>query len=549
MPFINTSKKVNLITLLADDKNPLSFEKALEALVKLLMKAPLQELVQALAEISNVLYEKSSTEAESYLRNQFCSNQTIKAICPSDDEHSVNYLFSYNALYILNTLLTFNIKPTSSESCQISHMSEGVIFFTGNQQNLILPITEIFLLTNQLILYLEKDLNGIAFDYSRHRGQEEVFTALSKAKKLYDVPYFNEQFVRHLDYTISQWESYQFILLTAVKVSKPAKIELDVSFNNVKDEVDKSRIKDLVKMLTLEAKGKNATLDEVSYILRNDFVLDDHCRGKPFLRVGQRYICIRHDLLISSTGNFPYHYFLSIMTEDEKTILRKQFGDAFEKRYIPMISEKTLGQHIEFYEHKRKPYKGNKLEDLCVSVIKDEAKLILEIKSSRANDDVKNGLRQALIEKYVHLKSSSGKPKGIVQALKQATKLRYDGFSGEIFTGIVFYDLPFNDEFDQIIAQEIEPTEEYKKYRSNPLNYPPIWMDVLAYELLLLAVQYGINLHKMLKKLCVLPPSETRRAIVNFMKNAGLNPSTYYLYEKEIKSIQENCKAMFLTTS
>lgn len=546
MALLNTSKKINIITLLGQNKEPLSFEKALGALARLLMESPLQELVQTLAEISSILYDKSPAEAEIHLRERFCTKQTIKAICPVDDEETVNYLFPYNALYLLNTMLTFNIKLTPQEAyVHIVNVSEGKASLSGSQQGAILPIAEIFLLANQLILYLEKDLDSIAFDYSRNRGQEEVFTALSKAKNLYDVPYFNEQFTLRLGYTISQWESYQFILLTAVKVAKPAKIELDVSFNKIEDESDKVRVKDLAKKLTLEVKGTNATLEEVSRMLWDDFILDNRCRGKPFLKVGQRYICVRHDLLISSTGNFPYHHLFSLMTEDEKEILLKEFGNAFENRYIPMISEKAFDQRIESYTYKRKPYRGNKLEDLCVSVT-DEAKLILEIKSGRANDDVKRGVEQALIEKYIHLKSSSGKPKGIIQALKQAAKLRNDGFSGEIFTGIIFYDLPFNEKFDQLIAREIELTKEYIKYRSNPLNYPPIWMDVLAYELLLIAVQNGIDLHSILKRLSSLPPSETRRKIVSIMQEAGLAVSVHSLHERVVKELQDQCKAMLV---
>lgn len=546
MSAFSTSKKINLVTVFGHDWKPLSFEKALGALARLLMEAPTQKLVQALAEISGILYEKSSEEAEKYLRQRFSCKETIKVICPQDDDKTVNYLFSYNALYILNTLLTFNIKLTRQESfVRIVNASKNKTSFADSQKSTILPITEIFVLANQLILYLEKDLDDIAFDYSRNRGQEEAFTALSKAKNLYDVPYFNEQFTSRLGYTISQWESYHFILLTAVKVAKPAKIELDVSFNKVKDEVNRIRVKDLAKKLTLEAKGTNATLEEVSRMLWNDFILDNRCRGKPFLKVGQRYICIRHDLLISSTGNFPFHHLFSLMNEDEKKILLKEFGDAFEKRYIPMISEKAFDQRIESYTYKRKPYRGNKLEDLCVSVT-DHAKLILEIKSGRANDDVKRGVEQALVEKYIHLKSSSGKPKGIIQALKQATKLRNDGFGGEIFTGIVFYDLPFNEKLDLLIAREIGPSEEYIKYRNNTLNYPPIWMDVLAYELLLIAVQNGIDLHTILKKLSSLPPSETRRAIVHMMQEAGLKVSVHSLHERVVKELQDQCKAMLI---
>ncbi|MBS0651424.1 MAG: hypothetical protein JSR93_09710, partial [Verrucomicrobia bacterium] len=306
MPSTNTSKKINVVTLTGQDREPLSFETALGALARLLITAPLQELAQTLAEISSVLHDKSWAEAESHLRKQFCSQQTIEAIIPLDNEETVNYLFSHSALYVLNTLLTFNIPLTTQEAyCYIIHESEKGLSFAGSQQSVALPIAEIFLMTNQLLLYLEKDLNGIALDYSRNRGGTETFTAISKAKNLYDIPYFNEQFIHHLGYTISQWETYQFMLITAVKVAKPAKIELDVSFNNLKDELDRDRVKDLVKIFAFEAKSVDATLDEVSRILKDDFVLDNRCRGKPFLKVGQRYVCIRQDLLISSTDSFP----------------------------------------------------------------------------------------------------------------------------------------------------------------------------------------------------------------------------------------------------
>lgn len=527
----NTSKEINLVTLNMRDGKPLPFEMALDVLARLLMTTPLQELAQTLGEIGSVLHEKSWVEAESYLRKKFCSQQTTKAIFPLDNKNTINYLFSPSALYILNTLLTFNIELASEQlPAPILHKSERGILFAGSQPNAGLPITEIFLLTNQLILYLEKDLNGIALDYSRNRGGEETFTAISKAKYLYDVTYFNEQFMRYLGYTIPQWETYQFMLITAVKMAKPAKIELDVSFNSVKDEVDRNRIKDLLKMLAFEARSTNATLNEVALKLQNDFVLDNRCRGKPFLKVGQHYVCIRQDLLISSTDSFPYYYLLSVLTEEEKQTLFDKFGNTFEKRYIPMISKKVLGQRIE----------PDTYEDLCISVT-DKSKLILEIKSGRANDAVKTGEKQALIEKYVCLKSSKKKPKGIIQSFKQADKLRDTGFSGEIFTGILFYNFPFHDELDPLIIKELESTKEYAQYQKNSLNYPPIWMDVLTYELILLAVDQGINFYDILKELSALPPSETRRAIVRIMLKAGLEISVHHLYSDEVKELQEQC--------
>ena len=104
MSFVNAPKKIKLVTLPDQDRKSLSFEKALEVLAKLLMDAPLQELVQTLAEISCVFHEKSSEEAENYLRKRFCSEKTIEAICPKDDAETVNFLFRHNALYELDPI-------------------------------------------------------------------------------------------------------------------------------------------------------------------------------------------------------------------------------------------------------------------------------------------------------------------------------------------------------------------------------------------------------------------------------------------------------------
>jgi hypothetical protein len=113
MSSISTFQKINVITLLGENKEALTFKIALGSLARLLMSAPLQELVQVLAEISCILHDKPWTEAECFLRERFCSKRTVEAICPLDEENTVSYLFSPSALYVLNTLLTFNIEITS----------------------------------------------------------------------------------------------------------------------------------------------------------------------------------------------------------------------------------------------------------------------------------------------------------------------------------------------------------------------------------------------------------------------------------------------------
>jgi hypothetical protein len=54
------------------------------------------------------------------------------------------------------------------------------------------------------------------------------------------------------------------------------------------------------------------------------------------------------------------------------------------------------------------------------------------------------------------------------------------------------------------------------------------------------------DLHSILKKLSSLPPSETRRAIVRIMQEAGLKVSVHSLHERVIKELQDQCKAMLV---
>ena len=334
-------------------------------------------------------------------------------------------------------------------------------------------------------------------------------------------------------------------MLTAVKTRFPAKLEPDFSFNKIQDSSDKNYVTNLLNLLSIEAKSTILTLNEAAQALWDDFVLDNRCRGKPFLKINQRYVCIRHDLLIASIDNFPYHHLLTILPKDEKETLFREFGSTFEKSYIPTISQSILGKLIDPYKYSKKSYRGGKPGDMYFSIT-DQAKFILEIKSGRANDNIKIGTKQELIDKYIHLKSSKGKRKGILQAINDAKKLRNDQFSGEIFTGIVFYNLPPVDEFDKLVEQEIGATEEYQEYLKNPSNYPSIWMDVLTYELLLSAVQQGACLYNLLKRIAGLPPSKTRREIVDFTTETGLILSISDLYAKEVHSLQEHCKAMLL---
>ncbi len=91
MSFLTVNKKINLVTLLDANGEPLSFDQALTTLAGLLMNAPLQPLVQVLAEMSSILYEEPSEDAEKNLRAKFCSEQVIACVCPDDSADVVHW--------------------------------------------------------------------------------------------------------------------------------------------------------------------------------------------------------------------------------------------------------------------------------------------------------------------------------------------------------------------------------------------------------------------------------------------------------------------------
>lgn len=205
MSFLTVNRKINLVTLLDANGEPLSFDQALTTLAGLLMNAPLQPLVQVLAEVSSILYEEPSEDAEKNLRAKFCSEQVIACVCPDDSADVVHFLFHPNALFILNSLLTFNIEFEQKpfDICIYHRNNEGAKPVNSHSpQNPELPILEIFLLTNQLIIHLEENLDNTPLYYSKRRVQEDVHTAIGKAKKLYDNAYFNEQLEQSLGYAV-----------------------------------------------------------------------------------------------------------------------------------------------------------------------------------------------------------------------------------------------------------------------------------------------------------------------------------------------------------
>lgn len=74
---------------------------------------------------------------------------------------------------------------------------------------------------------------------------------LGRQKKLYDNAYFNEQLEQSLGYAVPKLSTYQLLLWAAVKMHRPAKIELDFSFNKVKNDQDKKNLSSLVNLIAI----------------------------------------------------------------------------------------------------------------------------------------------------------------------------------------------------------------------------------------------------------------------------------------------------------
>jgi hypothetical protein len=346
---MSATKQWNLFTMNGQDGNPLSFDQNLGALIALLRKLDSMDIAQTLSEISGILYDNDGIEANVILTKKYASlSDSFLPVINNDG--SGNILFTQNAVWILNSLLTF--EPLNAPEDQ----PELIPCMVFPKESVVSPTVELFLLTNQLIVHIQNSISEYteAFPsktqlyFSYHRIDEDAVAAIGKAENLFNTDYFNKKLNETLEMSVKQLSNYLFILLALVLVRRPAKIEPDVSFRRIIQETDRKKIAKLLELLSINMNSIGATQPQIAKALRHDFPLDEICRGKPFLKIGHRYLCLRPDLLISALSNFPYFYLLSTLPEGQKDELFNEFGLAFEK-YVADISKRAVGERSHEY--------------------------------------------------------------------------------------------------------------------------------------------------------------------------------------------------------
>ena len=532
--------KINLVITNDCEGNPFSFDQTLLMLIGLL-ETPTQELVQALGEIGSVLYKRGPDHSNELLIPKYSpSIDFINQLPPLIEKNGLrNYLFTLNSMRIINKLLISDVGKNLILPIEI---------YTKNNQ---LPIFQIFFLANQIVSYLDNqfmDTEGIVLkdakvDYSRN--YEDTNSSIGRSCLLYDSDYFKDQISEKLGFSLEDLSKYLFVLFTLVNVHEPAKIELEHTFKVINDNIDRENIVKILKILSVKIKNKKLNYSDLKSGIHQDYVHDSTSRGKPFLQIGNRFICIRPDLLTSAFGNFPYHYLLNNILDSEKEKLFNEFGKSFDN-YIEKISIRAVKEGSCEYFYSKKPHKGNRCSDRHIKV-NDQCHVIIEIKSSRENDAAMLGIRNEIIDKFIHMDGPKNKLKGAMQLVNDVIKFRQDSsFKGKIYPILLFYgNFPKVSEFDDLVQKEIVETDLYREYLEDKNNMPIIWLNSYLAELFFNTILQKNSLtENLVDCLSKAPPSDVRTFFQRFLEQHTLNSSLSCLFRNELKVLQEASKKM-----
>lgn len=543
-------RRRNLVTMNDVEGKPLPLDHSLLALIELLDKCCSQELLQVLGEIGCELYDKELDKANEILLKKYASGNFIEKVSPlKKSDGTEDFFFTPHAMKILNTLLVFNCTHRMILNFQnftkINGLHIPLSTSSENAQNL--PIIDLFLLTNQLVADVQNNssnskdefLADVALYYSQIF--EDTNASIGRAQLLYNNSYFNQMLAKEFGISILELSEYLFVLFAHVNTHRPAKIDPGSTFNKIKNNDQKTKITKILNHLSLNVQSKLTKYSLITSSLRNDYIQDKVTRGKPFLKIKERHICIRPDLLTSAFGNFPYFYLLNSLNHNQKNNLFNEFGKAFEK-YIEIIAERSLGDKSITHAHKN----SNESSDRHI-IINEESRAIIEIKSSRENDNTMLGSLKDLKDKFIHLKGTKKNPKGVLQLIKDIEKYRNEsGFNGKIFPIIIFYgNFPETSDFDELVENEINKQIEYQIHLQNNNNYPTIWLSCTTAELFFcLTKQEPSCLEETLIRLASKPPSKVKNEILKLIAEKKLSSSLSILFRKELEQLLEKSKEM-----
>ncbi len=544
---------MNLVSIHDQNNNPLSPECALLCLIEQISKLNLRDLLQNLGEIAQHLYWKGLDEGNRLLIIKYLSQEDLLDHLPIlQSDGTKNYLFTLDTVRLLSNLVVFKLGSKRIILDGQTILVQDKLHVPQFKKGLQFSIANIFMLTNQMIVDFQTDvslsekeyLEYVPIYYSKQEG--DPLASIGRGVLLYDTDYFNDQLENLLGITVRELFEYIFILFSHVNTHLPAKIEPEISFRRINNN-DRSKIKKILDLLSSKVESETVQYSQIQPILREMYLLDTANRGKPFLKIENRFVCTRPDLLTSAFVDFSYYY-ISDSKPDKKDHFFEKYGEAF-AQYIIKISQRSVRDKSTTYLYKKKPHRGNPSADLHLEIDKD-TRVLIEIKGAREIDEVRKGSKEALKDKFIHLGGTAKKPKGVFQVIKDAKKFRDDfPFSGEIFTIVIFSGrFPETSDFDDLVKKETGESLEHKKYLENGKNFPTIWLNASTAELFFSALIQGLEPKELLKSLAYGSPSQNRIKIINCLTKNNKRISLAPLFTDELEQLSCKCKKMFSTS-
>ena len=493
---------------------------ALSQLLETLMKLPVPALTGILVEVGSALQRFSPVEA----------NRAILTKYPTSNNNEYEFmsiqkrvgqvekiLFTPCGLKLLNTLLVCRVdtallptKMTVGFSSSPFQWVNGLLLpisqFSDFSRFNVIPLVGLFLLANEVVDQAHSKANvnenSVLPDVQDYYSRTLVdpLAAVGRSFSLYNTPYFNSKLHETIGMSVEEASTVLFWLYSHLLSCDFARLDPVESFKRFKEE-HREKIVKVLDYLSANLMMTSSTLDEIETCLAEEFLLDQTCRKKPFLKIDGQYICLRPWLLASTLADFPFHHLLELFTDNDALMneLTKEFGEAFED-YIELLANRAVGEmSCSKYFYKGKKLKGGTAGDRLLK-FNDQIEVIIEAKSARENDKVKLGDETCVKEKFIIMNGSEKRPKGAIQLVANAEKYRLDKqYSGILYTIIAFYGrFPETKSFDDMVDKLIISNPKYQSYISKEGNRSTIWLSCISLELMFSAVYQGADLEILL---------------------------------------------------
>lgn len=537
--------RTNLITLNRSDNEPLSLDESLFYLLdslNLSWSLYGREFIQSLCEIAIVLHRdinKNGINANKLLYEKyFLPNLTLPPIITSDGVQ--NLLFTNQGLRLLSLLISCECSP--------NFILPSQVISGQDYRSLQYRIIETFFFANQLLIHLQQDINDISYYYLNNNSFKTPLNIILRSRILYDTSYFNKKLKQYFSMSSHELNNFLYLTYSHVYINSPARIEPDTNFHQFFSEDIIIQIKKIINSLAKELKNESISYSVLRKNLRDYYTLDKLenplNRGKPFFKIDNRFVCMRPDQLADAFDTFPYFRILKELDKKEADEFFYQFGKIALERYIDIISKRVFG------DNSIKPSK-KKESDPCadrIIIISPIVHVLIELKSARAEDQVKGGSKKDLENKFITIfKSSNKKQKGILQLFKATKKYREDdSFNGTIYTIIVYYgDFPEISTFDELIESKINSRTDCQEYLKDTRNKPSIWLNLSHLEVIFNIVKEGGSFEELLQRLSKTPPSKTAQIIINYARENSLDCSILSIFERELEDLETGCTSLY----